>query len=62
MRGSTRFWRNAFERDAGLRIDHAVLSPDLAPLLRSATMPRGPHSCDHTSDHAPVMMKVDSIG
>jgi exodeoxyribonuclease-3 len=28
------YWRNRFERDAGLRIDHILLSPDLAPRLR----------------------------
>jgi exodeoxyribonuclease-3 len=25
------YWRNAFERDAGIRIDHALLSPSLRP-------------------------------
>src|SRR3954468_4144158 len=30
------YWRNAFQRDAGIRIDHALLSPVLAPRLRRA--------------------------
>ena len=32
------YWRQSFERDAGIRIDHALLSPSLAP---SGSRPRG---------------------
>jgi exodeoxyribonuclease-3 len=54
-----KYWRNSFERDAGLRIDHLLLSPALAPLLRTATVCKGPRSWSHTSDHAPVSISVD---
>lgn len=54
-----KYWRNSFERDAGLRIDHLLLSPAVAPLLRSASVRRDPRSWDHTSDHAPVMIEMD---
>ncbi len=54
-----KYWRNAFERDAGLRIDHFLLSPRLAPRLRAASVRRTPRSWDHTSDHAPVMIDID---
>ncbi len=54
-----KYWRNSFERDAGLRIDHVLLSPDLAGHLRSASVRRNPRSWDHTSDHAPVMIELD---
>ncbi|MBB3310253.1 exodeoxyribonuclease-3 [Rhizobium sp. BK196] len=54
-----KYWRNSFERDAGLRIDHALLSPDITPHLRSASVRRNPRSWDHTSDHAPVMIELD---
>ncbi|SPL61363.1 Exodeoxyribonuclease III [Ochrobactrum soli] len=33
---------NSFERDAGLRIDHLLLSPALAPALKSASVRRKP--------------------
>ncbi len=54
-----KYWRNSFERDAGLRIDHALLSPVLTPWLRSASVRRRPRSWEHTSDHAPVMIEID---
>jgi exodeoxyribonuclease-3 len=54
-----KYWRNAFQRDAGLRIDHVLLSPTLAPWLKSADVRRKPRSWDHTSDHAPVMIEID---
>jgi exodeoxyribonuclease-3 len=54
-----KYWRNSFERDAGLRIDHLLLSPAIAPLLRSASVRRKPRSWEHTSDHAPVMIELD---
>jgi exodeoxyribonuclease-3 len=54
-----KYWRNSFERDAGMRIDHVLLSPDLAGHLRSASVRRNPRSWDHTSDHAPVMIELD---
>ncbi|MBY5759085.1 exodeoxyribonuclease III [Rhizobium leguminosarum] len=57
-----KYWRNSFERDAGLRIDHFLLSPAVAPLLRSATVRRKPRSWEHTSDHAPVMIELDVSG
>ena len=54
-----KYWRNSFERDAGLRIDHFLLSPAVAPWLRAAAVRRRPRSWDHTSDHAPVMIEID---
>ncbi|MDT9071540.1 exodeoxyribonuclease III, partial [Escherichia coli] len=39
-----KYWRASFERDAGLRIDHVLLSPALAPRLRSAGVDREPRS------------------
>jgi exodeoxyribonuclease-3 len=54
-----KYWRNSFERDAGLRIDHFLLSPSAALMLRSASVRREPRSWVHTSDHAPVMIELD---
>jgi len=53
-----KYWRNSFERDAGLRIDHALLSPIVAPWLKGATVCRKPRSWPRTSDHAPVMIEL----
>ena len=34
------YWRGSFERDAGIRIDHALLSPSLASRLKAAGVDR----------------------
>lgn len=52
------YWLNSFERGAGLRIDHFLLSPAVAPRLTSASVRRTPRSWEHTSDHAPVMIEL----
>jgi exodeoxyribonuclease-3 len=52
------YFRNAYGRDAGLRIDHLLLSPQLAPRLRAASVDREPRSWEKTSDHAPVWIEL----
>ncbi|WP_454855399.1 exodeoxyribonuclease III [Rhizobium binxianense] len=54
-----KYWRNSFERDAGLRIDHFLLSPAIASQLRSADVRKGLRSWEHASDHAPVMIELE---
>jgi exodeoxyribonuclease-3 len=54
------YWRNAFERDAGIRIDHALLSPRLAPKLKGAGVDRTPRGWEKTSDHAPMWVEVEA--
>ena len=53
------YWRQSFERDAGIRIDHALLSPSLAPALTAAGVDRTPRGWDKTSDHAPMWIEVE---
>ena len=53
------YWRNSFERDAGIRIDHALLSPSLAKTLKAAGVDRTPRGWEKTSDHAPVWVELD---
>ena len=53
-----KFFRNAFARDAGLRIDHLLLSPDLAPRLAGAGVNRDVRAWEKTSDHAPVWIEL----
>ena len=53
------YWRNSFQRDAGIRIDHALLSPSLAPKLKAAGVDRTPRAWEKTSDHAPVWVELE---
>jgi len=51
------FWdykRTRWPRDAGLRLDHILLSPNLAPRLADAGVDRHVRGWDSASDHAPV--------
>ena len=48
------YFRNAYQRDAGLRIDHFLLSPQLKPKLISAGVDKHVRGWEKTSDHAPV--------
>jgi len=54
-----KYWRNSFQRDAGLRIDHVLLDPNLALRLRTADVRRELRGWDRSSDHAPVMIVLD---
>ncbi len=57
------FWkylRQAYARDAGLRIDHLLLSPAIAPRLRSAGVDRFVRGREKPSDHAPVWIELDA--
>ena len=55
------FWhylRHRWERDAGLRLDHILLSPVLAPRLRAAGVDRPVRGRAGASDHAPVWVEL----
>ncbi|MBV6319636.1 exodeoxyribonuclease III [Duganella violaceipulchra] len=56
------YFRNAYARDAGLRIDHLLLSPGLAPALKAAEVDRAVRGRDKPSDHAPVWVELDLEG
>jgi exodeoxyribonuclease-3 len=55
-----KYFRNAFARDAGLRIDHLLLSPILAGRLKRAGVNRAVRGRAHASDHAPVWIEITS--
>jgi exodeoxyribonuclease-3 len=55
------FWdykRNRWQRDAGLRLDHLLLSPALAPRLKKAGVDRTVRNEEGASDHAPAWVTV----
>lgn len=54
------YFRNSYERDAGLRIDHFLLSPNLEERLISAGVDRAVRGWEKTSDHAPVWIELRS--
>ena len=53
------YFRNAYGRDAGLRIDHLLLSPALAPALKAAGVHRDVRGREKPSDHAPTWIELD---
>lgn len=55
-----KYWRGALQRDAGLRIDHLLLSAALAPRLRNAGVDRAHRERDGSSDHAPVWIEIEA--
>jgi exodeoxyribonuclease III len=48
----------AFRRKMGLRIDHILLSPELAKLCTSCTIDVEPRRLERPSDHAPVIAEL----
>lgn len=52
------YFRNAYARYAGLRIDHLLLSPSLAPRLRDAQVDLAVRGWEKTSDHCPVWIEL----
>jgi exodeoxyribonuclease III len=53
------YFRNAYQRDAGLRIDHFLLSPAPGRRLRAAGVDRHVRGWEKTSDHAPVWIELN---
>jgi exodeoxyribonuclease-3 len=52
------YFRNAYGRDAGLRIDHLLLNPFIAPSLRGAGVDRHVRGWEKSSDHAPTWIEL----
>ena len=50
----------AFRRKMGLRIDHVLLSPDLARACTSCAIDVTPRRLERPSDHAPVICELTS--
>lgn len=58
------FWkylRNAYGRDAGLRIDHLLLSPTAAARMTDAQVDRHVRGWEKSSDHAPLWVELADL-
>jgi exodeoxyribonuclease-3 len=55
------YFRDAYGRDAGLRIDHLLLSPSIANRLVSAGVYREVRGWDKASDHAPTWVELRDL-
>ena len=56
------FWdyrRNRWPRNAGLRLDHILLSGKLVRKLRDAGVDTGVRGQENASDHAPVWVEIE---
>lgn len=52
------YFRNAYARNAGLRIDHFLLSPPLQNRLTAAGVDSAVRGWEKSSDHAPVWIEL----
>jgi exodeoxyribonuclease III len=52
------YFRNAWARNAGLRLDHFLLNPPVAKRLVTASVDREVRGWEKASDHAPVWIEL----
>jgi exodeoxyribonuclease-3 len=60
--GAYTFWdyqAGAWQRNHGIRIDHALLSPQAADRLRKAEIHRDVRAWEKPSDHVPLVIELD---
>ena len=53
------YFRQHWQRNSGLRIDHVLLNATLAPRLADAGVDTWVRGLDHASDHAPAWVTLD---
>lgn len=61
--GHYTFWdyqAGAWQRNNGIRIDHMLLSPQAADLLRGVTIDKEIRGRDKPSDHVPLVIELDA--
>jgi exodeoxyribonuclease III len=59
--GQFTFWdyfRLSFEHNSGIRIDHFLLSPELAQRLVSCEIYKAPRAQQKPSDHTPIVLEM----
>jgi len=52
------YFRQAFARNHGIRIDHSLLSPQLAKKLVSCEIDKEARGKEKPSDHAPIILEL----
>ena len=52
------YWRNRYQRDDGLRLDHLLLSKTLKPKLVNGGVDADVRGEEGANDHAPVWIKL----
>ena len=52
------YFRQAFQHNRGIRIDHVLLSPSLAPRLVSCRIDTDPRKLEKASDHTPILVEL----
>lgn len=52
------YFRNAYNRNAGLRIDHLLVSPSLVDRVRGSDVDREVRGWEKSSDHAPTWIDI----
>jgi exodeoxyribonuclease-3 len=55
------YFRNAYERNAGLRIDHFLLNPAIEGRLVAAGVDREVRGWEKSSDHCPVWIELKDV-
>ncbi len=55
------YFRNAWGRNAGLRLDHLLLSPAIADRLVAADVDKAVRNWEKASDHAPVWIELADV-
>jgi len=53
------YFRDAYKRNAGLRIDHFLLNPPVAQHLKAAGVDHNVRGWEKSSDHCPVWIELD---
>ena len=55
------YFRNAYGRDAGLRIDHFLVNDQVLPNVLAVGVDRHVRGWEKTSDHAPVWLEIQAM-
>lgn len=56
------YFRQAFEHNRGIRIDHFLLTPAVAARLEACAIDRSPRALEKPSDHTPVVLTLRDPG
>ena len=63
-KGHFTFWdyfRQAFQNNRGIRIDHFLLSSTLAKRLEGCEIDKGPRAQEKSSDHTPIIVTLSDL-